>query len=150
VDEGQPFAVLVDFAHKPGALAGALEAARDAARGGRVLLVVGAGGDRDRTKRPEMGEVAGRLADVVVLTSDNPRTEDPMAIIEAIRAGVPATAAVTVEPDRAAAIALVLAQAQPGDVVVIAGKGHENYQIIGRTKYPMDDRELAREALARK
>jgi UDP-N-acetylmuramoyl-L-alanyl-D-glutamate--2,6-diaminopimelate ligase len=147
VDEGQPFAVLVDFAHKPGALAGALEAARDAARGGRVLLVVGAGGDRDRTKRPEMGEVAGRLADVVVLTSDNPRTEDPMAIIEAIRAGVPATAAVTVEPDRAAAIALVLAQAQPGDVVVIAGKGHEAVQVVGDRTLAFDDRAVARDAL---
>ncbi len=88
VDEGQPFAVLVDFAHKPGALAGALEAARDAADGGRVILVVGAGGDRDPSKRPEMGEVAARLADRVFLTSDNPRNEDPLAIIEAIRGGI--------------------------------------------------------------
>lgn len=147
VDEGQPFAVLVDYAHKPGALAGALVAARDAADSGRVLLVIGAGGDRDRTKRPEMGEVAGRLADVVVLTSDNPRTEDPMAIIEAIRAGVPATADLTVEPDRAAAIALVLSAARPGDVVVIAGKGHEAVQVVGDRTLAFDDRAVARDAL---
>ena len=104
IDEGQPFTVIVDYAHKPGALAGVLDAAR-ATTTGRVILVVGAGGDRDRTKRPEMGAVASRSADHVVLTSDNPRTEDPLAIIEEIRAGMPAGASVEVEPDRRTAIA---------------------------------------------
>jgi UDP-N-acetylmuramoyl-L-alanyl-D-glutamate--2,6-diaminopimelate ligase len=147
VEEGQPFAVLVDYAHKPGALEGALAAARDAARSGQVILVVGAGGDRDATKRPEMGEVAARLADRVVLTSDNPRSEDPMAIIDAIRSGMPALAPVTVEPDRAAAIAQALEEARPGDVVLIAGKGHEGVQDLGDRIVELDDRAVAREAL---
>jgi UDP-N-acetylmuramoyl-L-alanyl-D-glutamate--2,6-diaminopimelate ligase len=147
VVEGQPFAVLVDYAHKPGALAGALEAARDAAAGGRVILVVGAGGDRDASKRPEMGEVAARLADRVLLTSDNPRGEDPLAIIDAIRSGMSATSGCTVEPDRATAIALAIDDARPGDVVLIAGKGHEAVQVVGDHTIPFDDREVARAAL---
>jgi UDP-N-acetylmuramoyl-L-alanyl-D-glutamate--2,6-diaminopimelate ligase len=147
VDEGQPFAVLVDYAHKPGALEGALTAARDAAPGGRVLLVVGAGGDRDPSKRPEMGEVAARLADWVVLTSDNPRTEDPMAIIDALRSGMAAGAPAAVEPDRVAAITLALAEARPGDVVLIAGKGHEGVQVVGDRTIELDDRAVARDAL---
>jgi UDP-N-acetylmuramoyl-L-alanyl-D-glutamate--2,6-diaminopimelate ligase len=147
VDEGQPFAVLVDYAHKPGALDGALTAARDAAAGGRVIVVVGAGGDRDASKRPEMGEVAARLADRVILTSDNPRHEDPIAIIDAIRAGMPIDSSPTIEPDRATAIALALAEAQPGDVVVIAGKGHEAVQVVGERFIDFDDRVVAREAL---
>lgn len=147
VDEGQPFAVLVDYAHKPGALAVALAAAREAASGGRVLLVVGAGGDRDQSKRPEMGEVAARLADRVLLTSDNPRDEDPLSIIEAIRSGMPAAAAVSVEPDRASAIAMALDEALPGDVVVIAGKGHEAVQVVGDEVLAFDDREVARAVL---
>ena len=146
VDLGQPFAVLVDFSHKPGALAGALEAAREAAAGGRVILVFGAGGDRDATKRPEMGAVAGRLSDRVFLTSDNPRGEDPLAIIGAIRAGMPEGADCTVEPDRATAIALAIGDARAGDVVLIAGKGHEVEQIVGDRTYPFDDREGARTA----
>lgn len=147
VDEGQPFAVVVDFSHKPGALAGALGAAREAAEGGRVILVFGAGGDRDATKRPEMGAVAGRLADRVLLTSDNPRGEDPRSIIEAVRAGLPEGADCTVEPDRATAIALAIGDARPGDVVLIAGKGHEVEQIVGDRTFPFDDREVARTAL---
>ena len=147
VDEGQPFTVLVDYAHKPGALEGALAAARDATSGGRVIVVFGAGGDRDTSKRPEMGEVAARLADLVVLTSDNPRGEDPFAIIEAIRAGMPAEASVAIEPDRAAAIALAVDDARPGDVVVIAGKGHEAVQVIGDRTIAFDDRVVARDAL---
>jgi UDP-N-acetylmuramoyl-L-alanyl-D-glutamate--2,6-diaminopimelate ligase len=147
IDEGQPFAVIVDYAHKPGALAGALDAARDAAPGGRVLLVVGAGGDRDASKRPEMGEVAGRLADRVLLTSDNPRGEDPLAIIDDLRSGITTDVPVTVEPDRAAAIALAIGEAAPGDVVLIAGKGHEAVQIIGDETRPFDDRDEARRAL---
>ena len=147
VDEGQPFAVLVDYAHKPGALEGVLAAAREAADGGRVIVVVGAGGDRDATKRPEMGEVAARLADRVVLTSDNPRSEDPMAIIEEIRAGMPGSADVVTEPDRAAAILRAVGEAEPGDVVVVAGKGHEAVQIVGERTIELDDRVVAREAL---
>ncbi len=150
VDEGQPFAVLVDYAHKPGALAQALDAARGATEGGRVLLVVGAGGDRDASKRPEMGEVAARLADRVVLTSDNPRGEDPLAIIDAIRSGMPASADVTVEPDRATAIARAIDDARPGDVVLVAGKGHETYQEVGGETHPFDDREECRHALRRR
>ncbi|HEY9558782.1 MAG TPA: cyanophycin synthetase, partial [Acidimicrobiales bacterium] len=147
VVEGQPFTVLVDYAHKPGALEGALQAARDAADGGRVLIVLGAGGDRDPSKRPEMGQVAARLADRVLLTSDNPRGEDPLAIIDAIRSGMTTTAGCTVEPDRAAAIALAIDEARPGDVVLIAGKGHEAVQIVGTEEHPFDDREVARAAL---
>ncbi|MGQ0830150.1 MAG: UDP-N-acetylmuramoyl-L-alanyl-D-glutamate--2,6-diaminopimelate ligase [Microthrixaceae bacterium] len=147
VDEGQPFAVLVDFSHKPGALAGALDAARDASPGGRVILVFGAGGDRDATKRPEMGEVASRLADRVLLTSDNPRGEDPLAIIEMVRAGMAPGSDCTIEPDRATAIALAIGEARVGDVVLIAGKGHEVEQILSDRAVPFDDREVARTAL---
>jgi UDP-N-acetylmuramoyl-L-alanyl-D-glutamate--2,6-diaminopimelate ligase len=147
VDEGQPFTVLVDYAHKPGALESALDAARDAAAGGRVLLVFGAGGDRDASKRPEMGEVATRLADRVLLTSDNPRGEDPLAIIDAVRSGMTRTDGLTVEPDRGAAIQMAIAEAAPGDVVVIAGKGHETVQVVGDQRLPFDDRAVAHEAL---
>ncbi|MEX2294240.1 MAG: UDP-N-acetylmuramoyl-L-alanyl-D-glutamate--2,6-diaminopimelate ligase [Acidimicrobiales bacterium] len=147
IDAGQPFAVIVDYSHKPAALAGALDAARSAAPSGRVILVVGAGGDRDASKRSQMGEVAGRGADRVLLTSDNPRGEDPLAIIAAVQAGIPDTADVTVEPDRATAIALAIGEAQPGDVVLIAGKGHESVQIMGEHTIPFDDREVARTAL---
>ena len=147
IDEGQPFAVLVDYSHKPGALAGALSGAREAAPGGRVILVFGAGGDRDATKRPEMGEVASRLADRVLLTSDNPRGEDPLAIIDEVRAGMAAPTSCTVEPDRATAIALAVGEAGPGDVVLIAGKGHEAVQVVGDRTLPFDDREVARTAL---
>jgi UDP-N-acetylmuramoyl-L-alanyl-D-glutamate--2,6-diaminopimelate ligase len=147
VDEGQPFAVIVDYAHKPGALESALAAAREAAAGGRVVLVFGAGGERDASKRPEMGEVATRAADRVVLTSDNPRGEDPLAIIDAVRRGMQRIDGLTVEPDRAAAIALALDDAQPGDVVVIAGKGHEAVQIVGDRTIPFDDRDVARSVL---
>jgi len=146
VDEGQPFAVLVDYAHKPGALEGALAAARDAADG-RVIVVVGAGGDRDPSKRPEMGEVAGRLADRVILTSDNPRGEDPTTIIDAMRAGVPEGADVAVQADRRLAIEQAVDEARPGDVVLIAGKGHEATQVIGDRTVDHDDRLVARDAL---
>ncbi len=147
IDEGQPFGVLVDFSHKPGALAGALVAARESAPGGRVILVFGAGGDRDATKRREMGEVAARLADRVLLTSDNPRGEDPLTIIEMVRAGMAPETACTVEPDRATAIALAVGEAERGDVVLIAGKGHEVEQILADRTVPFDDREVARTAL---
>ena len=149
VDEGQPFTVLVDYAHTPDSLESVLRAARDVADG-RVVVVFGAGGDRDRGKRPLMGAVAAANADVVVVTSDNPRSEDPGAIIEAIVGGIADAdaGAVEVVPDRREAIARAVEVARPGDVVVIAGKGHEQGQEFenGR-KVPFDDREVAREAL---
>jgi UDP-N-acetylmuramoyl-L-alanyl-D-glutamate--2,6-diaminopimelate ligase len=148
VEEGQPFAVLVDYSHKPAALENVLHTARDMAAG-RVIVVFGAGGDRDRGKRPVMGEIAARLADVAVVTSDNPRSEEPEAIIDEILAGVPAGAAgVERIADRRAAIARAVAVAGPGDVVVIAGKGHERGQeFAGGRKEPFDDVAVAREAL---
>ena len=148
VRAGQPFTVLVDYSHTPDSLANALQAAR-AVAAGRVLVVFGCGGDRDRGKRPLMGEIATRLADLSCVTSDNPRSEDPDAIIADVVAGVPAErrATVAVEPDRRAAIGLVLEAARPGDVVVIAGKGHEQGQTIGDRRLPFDDREVAAEAL---
>jgi UDP-N-acetylmuramoyl-L-alanyl-D-glutamate--2,6-diaminopimelate ligase len=154
VDAGQGFAVLVDYAHTPDGLEEVLSTAREVAGGGRVIVVFGCGGDRDREKRPAMGEVAARLADVVVVTSDNPRSEDPGAIIAEVLAGVPAERAGRLAPvtaDRRDAIGLALRAARPGDVVVIAGKGHETTQTIGDAVVPFDDRQVARtllEALA--
>jgi UDP-N-acetylmuramoyl-L-alanyl-D-glutamate--2,6-diaminopimelate ligase len=147
VAAGQPFLVVVDYAHTPDGLASLLEAAREVAAGGRVLLVFGAGGDRDRSKRPAMGEVAARAADRVVVTSDNPRSERPDAIIDAIVSGMHERSNVVVEPDRRAAIALALAEARPGDVVVVAGKGHEATQTVGDAVLPFDDRAVVRELL---
>ncbi len=147
VDEGQPFAVVVDYAHKPGALENVLRAARDLVRGGRVISVVGAGGDRDRGKRPVMGRLASELADVVIVTSDNPRSEDPQAIIDEIVSG--AVGDVEIEPDRSAAIARAVELAREGDVVVIAGKGAEQGQQFADRTIPFDDREAARDALRR-
>lgn len=147
IEEAQPFAVIVDYSHKPGALALALAAAREAAEGGRVILVFGAGGERDSSKRPEMGDVASRLADRVLLTSDNPRGEDPLTIIAAIQTGMHGNADCSVEPDRATAIAMAIGEAAPGDVVLIAGKGHEAVQVVGEQALPFDDREVARTAL---
>ena len=146
MEEGQDFAVLVDYAHKPGALESVLLAARDLTRG-RVIVAFGAGGDRDRGKRPLMGEVAGRLADEVVITSDNPRSEDPDAIIAEIVAGV-GRDDVRVQPDRRAAIELAVSLARAGDVVLVAGKGHEQGQeLAGGRKIPFDDVAVAGEAL---
>ncbi|HUH16175.1 MAG TPA: UDP-N-acetylmuramoyl-L-alanyl-D-glutamate--2,6-diaminopimelate ligase [Gaiellaceae bacterium] len=144
VDEGQPFTVLVDYAHTPDSLDNVLRAARDIATG-RVLVVFGAGGDRDRGKRPLMGKIAADLADVVVVTSDNPRSEEPVAIIQDILQG--AGMGVEIDPDRSSAIARAIGLAEEGDVVVIAGKGHEQGQEIGGEKLPFDDRLVAREAL---
>jgi UDP-N-acetylmuramoyl-L-alanyl-D-glutamate--2,6-diaminopimelate ligase len=149
VDEGQPFAVLVDYSHTPDSLENALRAARDLAER-RVIVVFGAGGDRDRGKRPLMGEIAARLADVAFVTSDNPRSEDPDAIIAEILAGIDASAPARVEhdADRRASIARAVAMAAPGDVVVIAGKGHEQGQeFAGGRKEPFDDVAVARQAL---
>lgn len=147
VDEGQAFAVLVDYAHTPDALENVLRAARQVTRNGRVLAVFGCGGDRDRTKRPLMGRIASEGADLAFVTSDNPRTEDPEAIIAEIVAGMSGAGNYAVIPDRRAAIWDAIAEARDGDTVVIAGKGHEDYQIVGSEKRHFDDREVAREAL---
>jgi len=146
VDGGQPFSVVVDYAHKPDALEKVLRAARELS-GARVICVLGAGGDRDRGKRPLMGKIAAELADVAIVTSDNPRSEDPLVIIDEIVAG--AATPVDVEPDRAAAIARAVELAQDGDVVVIAGKGAEPGQELADRTIPFDDREVARDALRR-
>jgi UDP-N-acetylmuramoyl-L-alanyl-D-glutamate--2,6-diaminopimelate ligase len=143
---GQPFAVLVDYAHTPDSLDNVLRAARELAGDGRVLCVFGAGGDRDRGKRPLMGEIAGRLSDLAIVTSDNPRSEDPEAILDEIEAGM--SAAHEREVDRRVAIERAVAAAQPGDVVIIAGKGHElGQEFADGRKEPFDDRVVASEAL---
>jgi UDP-N-acetylmuramoyl-L-alanyl-D-glutamate--2,6-diaminopimelate ligase len=144
VDEGQPFEVIVDYAHKPVALETLLRTVRELATG-RVICVFGCGGDRDREKRPQMGRIASELADVAIVTNDNPRSEDPQSIIDAIVAG--AVAPVEVEPDRADAIRQAVETARDGDVVLIAGKGAEQGQEFGDRTLPFDDREAAREAL---
>jgi UDP-N-acetylmuramoyl-L-alanyl-D-glutamate--2,6-diaminopimelate ligase len=146
------FSVLVDYAHTDDALLNVLTALRPVVPTGSSLRVVfGCGGDRDRTKRPRMAAVACRYADQVIVTSDNPRTEEPRAIVEDILKGVPSEsrANVHVEVDRAAAIAWAVGQARPGDIVLIAGKGHEDYQIVGTEKRGFDDRLVARDALAK-
>ena len=145
VDVGQPFHVIVDYAHKPDALANVLRAARELADGKRVICVLGAGGDRDRAKRAPMGRLASELADVAIVTTDNPRSEDPGAIAAEILSG--ANGAARVELDRAAAIARAIELAQPGDVVLIAGKGAEQGQEFADRTVPFDDREAAKEAL---
>jgi UDP-N-acetylmuramoyl-L-alanyl-D-glutamate--2,6-diaminopimelate ligase len=147
VDAGQPFHVIVDYAHKPDALENVLRAARDLAAGNRVICVVGAGGDRDRGKRAVMGRLASQLADIVIVTSDNPRNEDPGAIAAEIVSG--AEGAAEVELDRAAAIGRAVELAEPGDVVLVAGKGAEQGQEFADRTVPFDDREAAKEALKR-
>ncbi|HXF72691.1 MAG TPA: UDP-N-acetylmuramoyl-L-alanyl-D-glutamate--2,6-diaminopimelate ligase [Actinomycetota bacterium] len=149
IEAGQPFLVLVDYAHTPDGIENVLRAARPlVGEGGRLLIVFGAGGDRDRGKRPLMGRAATSLADLAIVTSDNPRTEDPLAIIEDILPGARAGGgAYVVEPDRRAAIRAAVREAGPGDVVVIAGKGHETGQEIAGRVIPFDDRVVAREEL---
>jgi UDP-N-acetylmuramoyl-L-alanyl-D-glutamate--2,6-diaminopimelate ligase len=149
IDEGQPFAVVVDYAHTPDSLENVLRAARRLTSG-RLVSVFGCGGDRDREKRPLMGRAGASLSDVTVVTSDNPRSEDPAAIIEQIRTGISgdAPAEVVIEQDRRQAIALALGRATDRDTVVIAGKGHEQGQEFeGGRKIPFDDRDVAREEL---
>jgi UDP-N-acetylmuramoyl-L-alanyl-D-glutamate--2,6-diaminopimelate ligase len=150
--EARGFSVVVDYAHTPDGLENLLKSARSL-NPARILCVFGCGGNRDRTKRPKMGRLAATKAEIAIVTSDNPRHEEPDAIIADILTGMDRvadpeiTAEILVEPDRRAAIALALNQAQPGDLVLIAGKGHEDYQIIGDVKYPFDDRQIAREIL---
>jgi UDP-N-acetylmuramoyl-L-alanyl-D-glutamate--2,6-diaminopimelate ligase len=139
-------AVLVDYAHTPDGLENALAACRPFTRG-QLICVFGCGGDRDRGKRPQMGAIAARMADRVVVTSDNPRTEDPRRILADVLAGIPSGTAPVVEVDRAKAIAEAIASAGTEDLVLIAGKGHEDYQILGTTKIHFDDREEAEKAL---
>ena len=148
VGAGMPVSVLVDYAHTPAGLDAALRAVRALSGDGRVVCLFGCGGDRDRGKRPEMGAVAGELADVVILTSDNPRSEDPAAIIDQVRSGMERHAEVVVEPDRATAIRVAVGLARPGDVVLLAGKGHEVTQVSGDVVVPFDDRVEAGAALA--
>ncbi|PTX51240.1 UDP-N-acetylmuramoylalanyl-D-glutamate--2,6-diaminopimelate ligase [Melghirimyces profundicolus] len=151
VDEGQPFTVLVDYAHTPDSLENALATIREFARGS-VYCVVGCGGDRDPTKRPVMARIAARYSDQVLITNDNPRTEDPRQIIDDMLAGVKNLSEERVKTifDRAQAIRYAVKSAQPGDVVLIAGKGHETYQEVGGIRYDFDDREVAREAILTK
>ena len=152
VEAGQPFLAVVDFAHTPAAVAEMLQSVRELTSG-RVLVVLGCGGDRDRGKRPLMGAAAVGGADVAILTSDNPRSEDPLQILEEMRVGASGAAGagfgheVIVQPDRAAAIALAVELARPGDAVVIAGKGHESGQDYGGVVQPFDDREVLRSTL---
>ncbi|MBS0169063.1 MAG: UDP-N-acetylmuramoyl-L-alanyl-D-glutamate--2,6-diaminopimelate ligase [Nitrospira sp.] len=152
VEAGQNFTVVVDYAHTEDALVRLLTAAH-ALRTGRIITVFGCGGDRDRTKRPKMGRAAVQYSDVVILTSDNPRTEDPAAILREVEIGVKAALAdrghvrYHMLADRRAAIEAAIREAKPGDMVLIAGKGHEDYQIVGTTKHHFDDREIAREMI---
>ena len=151
IDAGQPFLAVVDYSHKPAAVAGALAALRPLTRG-RLIIVLGCGGDRDRGKRPMMGELAARGADLLIVTDDNPRSEDPAAIRRAMLDGassVPAAERGEVREvgDRAEAIAAAVAAAREGDTVLIAGKGHEPGQEIAGVTYPFDDRVVLRAAL---
>ena len=150
VDAGQPFTVIVDYAHTDDALRNLTTLARQMAApsGGRVITVFGCGGDRDRTKRPKMGQAAGEGSDLVVATSDNPRSEEPMAILAEIELGLKSSGVrYSIEPDRAAAIRLALAEARPHDVILIAGKGHEREQILAGRTIPFDDAEIALSSL---
>jgi UDP-N-acetylmuramoyl-L-alanyl-D-glutamate--2,6-diaminopimelate ligase len=147
VDEGQPFVVAVDYAHTDDALRNVIAVARGLDPK-RVITVFGCGGDRDRSKRPLMGQAAAEGSDFVVLTSDNPRSEDPLAIMNDALVGIRRTDVLhVVEPDRAAAIARALKEARPGDIVILAGKGHETYQVLKDKTIPFDDRAVAREVL---
>ncbi len=148
IDAGQAFLVVVDYAHTDDALRNLIATARELNPAGRIITLFGCGGDRDRLKRPLMGEVAGRMSDVVVLTSDNPRSEDPLRIINDVVVGLQkADARYVVEPDRSVAVERALNEARPGDIVLLAGKGHETYQVLRDRTIDFDDREVARHAL---
>jgi UDP-N-acetylmuramoyl-L-alanyl-D-glutamate--2,6-diaminopimelate ligase len=145
VNEGQDFTVIVDYAHTPDSLENVLKTIQHFAKK-KVFVIVGCGGDRDRTKRPLMAQIACRFATDPIFTSDNPRSEDPLAILEEMEAGVQG-AVYRIIPDRKEAIQTAIRQASEGDVILIAGKGHETYQIIGNVVHDFDDRLVAREAI---
>jgi UDP-N-acetylmuramoyl-L-alanyl-D-glutamate--2,6-diaminopimelate ligase len=148
VDRGQPFLVVVDYAHTDDALENLIRTARELNAKGRIITVFGCGGSRDRTKRPIMGELSGRLSDLSILTSDNPRQEDPLKIISDIVVGMQKSGGrYMIEPDRSKAIHLAIDEAQAGDIVLLAGKGHENNQIFADHTIHFDDREEAQKAL---
>jgi UDP-N-acetylmuramoyl-L-alanyl-D-glutamate--2,6-diaminopimelate ligase len=148
IDLGQPFFVVVDYAHTDDALENLIRTARELNPKGRIITLFGCGGLKDRTKRPVMGEVTGRLSDLTILSSDNPRTEDPLKIISDIIVGLQKTAGkYLIEPDRERAIGVAMDEARAGDIVLLAGKGHENYQILADRTLEFDDREMARRAL---
>jgi UDP-N-acetylmuramoyl-L-alanyl-D-glutamate--2,6-diaminopimelate ligase len=148
IEEGQPFLVIVDYAHTDDALENLIRTARELNSKGRVITLFGCGGGKDRTKRPVMGEVTGRLSDFTILSSDNPRSEDPLKIISDIIVGLQKTSGkYVIEPDREKAIGLAMDEAHPGDIVLLAGKGHENCQILAGGTLHFDDREMARAAL---
>jgi len=148
IDHGQPFFVVVDYAHTDDALENLIRTARELNPKGRIITLFGCGGGKDRTKRPVMGEVTGRLSDLTILSSDNPRTEDPLKIISDIIVGLQKTAGkYLIEPDREKAIGVAMDEARAGDIVLLAGKGHENYQILADRTLEFDDRDMARRAL---
>src|SRR6267143_243806 len=148
IDLGQPFLVIVDYAHTDDALENLIRTARELNPKGRIITLFGCGGEEDRTKRPVMGEVTGRLSDLTILSSDNPRSEDPLKIISDIIVGLQKTPGkYLIEPDREKAISLAMDEARSGDIVLLAGKGHENYQILADRTLEFDDREMARRAL---
>jgi UDP-N-acetylmuramoyl-L-alanyl-D-glutamate--2,6-diaminopimelate ligase len=148
IDLGQPFNVIVDYAHTDDALENLIRTARELNTKGRIITLFGCGGEKDRTKRPVMGEVTGRLSDLTILSSDNPRSEDPLKIISDIVVGLQKTAGkYMIEPDREKAIALAMDEARAGDIILLAGKGHENYQILANETLEFDDREVAKRIL---
>jgi UDP-N-acetylmuramoyl-L-alanyl-D-glutamate--2,6-diaminopimelate ligase len=148
IDLGQPFLVIVDYAHTDDALENLIRTARELNSKGRIITLFGCGGEKDRTKRPVMGEVTGRLSDLTILSSDNPRSEDPLKIISDIIVGLQKTGGkYLIEPDREKAIGMAMEEARSGDIVLLAGKGHENYQILAGRTFEFDDREMARRAL---
>jgi UDP-N-acetylmuramoyl-L-alanyl-D-glutamate--2,6-diaminopimelate ligase len=148
IDLGQPFLVIVDYAHTDDALENLIRTARELNPKGRIITLFGCGGEKDRTKRPVMGEVTGRLSDLTILSSDNPRGEDPLKIISDIIVGLQKTSGkYLIEPDREKAVAMAIDEARAGDIVLLAGKGHENYQMLADGTIEFDDREVARRAL---
>ena len=148
IDQGQPFLVIIDYAHTDDALENLIRTARELNPKGRIITLFGCGGLKDRTKRPVMGEVTGRMSDLTILSSDNPRTEDPLKIISDIIVGLQKTAGkYLIEPDREKAIGMAMDEARAGDIVLLAGKGHEDYQILADRTLVFDDREMARRAL---